>query len=74
MVHNLKEHGYPGPIYPVNPGVGEILGLKVYPSIAEVPDPIELAVIMVGAAQVAETLEACGRRGLKERHRYLRRI
>jgi len=65
VVHNLKEHGYPGPIYPVNPGAGEILRLKAYPSIAEVPDPIELAVIMVGAAQVAETLEACGRRGLK---------
>jgi acetyl coenzyme A synthetase (ADP forming)-like protein len=65
VVHNLKEHGYRGPIYPVNPGASEILGLKAYPGIADVPDPIELAVIMVGAAQVAETLEACGRRGLK---------
>ena len=65
VVRNLKEHGYRGAIYPVNPGVDQILGLKAYPSIADVPDPIELAVIMVGAAQVPETLEACGQRGLK---------
>jgi acetate---CoA ligase (ADP-forming) len=65
VVRNLKEHGYPGPIYPVNPGIDQILGLKAYPSITDVPDPIELAVIMVGAAQVPDTLEACGRRGLK---------
>ncbi len=65
VVHNLKEHGYPGAIYPVNPGADEILGLKAYPSIAAVPDPLDLAVIMVGAAQVPETLEACGQRGLQ---------
>ncbi len=65
VVHNLKEHGYPGPIYPVNPGADQILGLKAYPSIADVPDPLDLGIIMVGAAHVPQTLEACGQRGLK---------
>ncbi len=65
VVKNLKEHGYAGPIYPVNPKGGEILGLEVYPSITEVPDPVELAVIMVPAPYVPETLEECGERGLK---------
>ncbi len=65
VVHNLKEHGYRGPIYPVNPRGGEILGLKVYAGILDVPDPVELAVIMIRAEAVPEALVACGQRGLK---------
>ncbi len=65
VVRNLKEHGYQGAIYPVNPKGGEILGLKVYPSIADVPDPIDLAVVMVRAEAVPEMVRACGERGLK---------
>ena len=65
VVRNLKEHGYEGEIYPVNPKGGEILGFKVYPHIAELPDPIDLGIIMVRAQWVPETLQACGERGLK---------
>ncbi|MGC9347586.1 MAG: acetate--CoA ligase family protein [Anaerolineae bacterium] len=65
VVRNLKEHGYRGPIYPVNPKGGEILGLRVYPSILEIPDPIELAVIMIPAPFVPEVLRECGERGLE---------
>ena len=65
VVRNLKEHGYQGPIYPINPKGGEMLGLTIYPSIAAVPDPIELAVIMVRADLVPGELRACGERGLK---------
>jgi acetyltransferase len=65
VVKNLKTHGYRGPIYPVNPRGDEILGLKVYPSILDVPDPVELAVIMIPAPLVPAALEQCGQRGLK---------
>jgi acetate---CoA ligase (ADP-forming) len=65
VVRNLKEHGYRGPIYPVNPRGGEILGLQVYPTILEVPDPVELAVIMIPAPAVPQALSDCGERGLK---------
>ena len=65
VVRNLKEHGYRGAIYPINPKGGEILGLPVLPDIAVVPDPIDLAVIMVRAPLAPEALEACGKRGLK---------
>ena len=65
VVRNLKNCGYQGPIYPVNPKGDEILGLRVYPSIVEVPDPIELAVIMIPAPYVPATLEECGQRGIK---------
>lgn len=64
VVRNLKEHGYRGPIYPINPRGGEMLGLTVYPDIAGVPDPVELAIIMIRAEAVPEALIACGQRGI----------
>lgn len=57
--------GYPGPVYPVNPKAGEILGMRCYPDIAAVPDPVELAIVVVPAAGVPSTVEACGKRGVK---------
>lgn len=65
VLHNLATHGYQGSIYPVNPKGGEILGLQVYPSLAEVPDPVDLAVIVLPAAHVAAALEECGKRGIR---------
>ncbi len=65
VVRNLKNGGYPRPIYPVNPRGGEILGLPVYPSILDVPDPVELGVVMIPAPLVPDALSECGRRGLK---------
>jgi acetyltransferase len=65
VLHNLTSHGYDGPVYPVNPKGGEILGLKVYPAVSDVPDPVELAVIMLPPELSIETVEACGERGIK---------
>jgi acetyl coenzyme A synthetase (ADP forming)-like protein len=64
VIRNLQSVHYAGPIYPVNPREDEILGYPVYPSIATVPDPVDLAVISVPAPQVAAELEACGKRGI----------
>ncbi|MGC8782255.1 MAG: acetate--CoA ligase family protein, partial [Anaerolineae bacterium] len=67
IMRNLldPEHGYRGPIYPVNPKADEILGLRCYPDIAAVPDPVELAVVIIPAGLVPGVIEACGRRGIK---------
>jgi len=67
IMRNLldPEHGYRGPIYPVNPKADEILGLRSYPDIAAVPDPVELAVLVIPAALVPDTIDACGRRGIR---------
>jgi len=65
VLHNLVTHGYLGPVYPVNPKGGEMLGLRVYPSVADVPDPVDLAVIVLPAHQVAGALEDCGKRGIR---------
>lgn len=56
---------YKGGIYPVNPGSTEILGKTCYPSITDVPDPVDLAVIVLPVGVTPDTLEACGQRGIK---------
>ena len=65
ILRNMTLYGYTGQIAPVNPKADEILGLKCYPDIAAVPDPVELAVIILPAPLIPATLEACGRRGIR---------
>jgi acetyltransferase len=61
LVKNLKEDGYKGQIYPINPKHQEILGLKTYPAITAVGAAIDLAVIAVPIAGVPEVMRECGR-------------
>ncbi len=62
---NILFHGYRGVVYPVNPKAKSILGVKAYPSALEIPDEIDLAVIIVPAPRVASVLEECGRKGVQ---------
>lgn len=64
VLRNLLEHGYEGGIYPVNPKAEDILGLRVYADLASVPDPVDLAIIVVPAPHVAGALEQTGERGI----------
>ena len=50
-------------IYAVNPNVPEILGLKTFKTILDIPGPVELAVIVVRAELVASVLRQCGQKG-----------
>lgn len=65
VLRNLVTHGYPGHVYPVNPKGGAMLELRVYTSVADVPDPVDLAVIVLSAGQTVKALEQCGQRGIK---------
>ncbi|QOJ78064.1 acetate--CoA ligase family protein [Infirmifilum lucidum] len=66
VVRNLIEAGFPREkIYPVNPHADEILGLKCYPSILDVPYEVDLAVIVVPAPAVPSVLEEAGKKGVK---------
>ncbi len=64
ILQNLKNH-FQGKIYPINPFATEILGLKVYPSLKEVPEKVDLAVIAVKAELVEEALKDCNKNGCK---------
>ena len=65
ILRNLMQYGYHGPVYPVNPGSSEILGFPCYADILQVPDPVELAVIVVPAPATPQILKDCGKRGIK---------
>ena len=66
VVENLVEVGYVkvGKVYPINPKADEILGLKAYPSVLDVPDPIELAVLVIPYMFVPDALRECGQKGI----------
>ena len=62
LVNNLLELGYKGTVYPVNPTKKEILGKKAYPSIADLPEVVDLAVIATPAKTVPGIVEQCGKK------------
>jgi acetyl coenzyme A synthetase (ADP forming)-like protein len=65
VLRNLLQHGYAGPVYPVNPKADEILGVRCYPSLSDVPDPVELAVIIAPAPATPGIMEQAGQRGIR---------
>ena len=65
IVKNMTLFGYQGEIYPINPREDQILGLPCYADISQVPDPSDLAVIVLPAPMTPEVLQACGERGIK---------
>jgi len=65
ILANLKNGGFAGPLYPINPKADEILGLKVYKSIADTPEVPDLAVVVIPAKIVTATLEQCAAKGVK---------
>ncbi len=65
VLRNLTQYGYRGYVYPVNPHYQEVTGLPCYPDIVDVPDPIDLAVIILPARLTPAVLDACGKRGIK---------
>lgn len=64
VLRNLIKYRYKGGIYPVNKRAYEILDKTCYPNVSEVPDPIDLAIIIVPVSAVAQTLSECGERGI----------
>ncbi|MGE5220970.1 MAG: acetate--CoA ligase family protein [Omnitrophica WOR_2 bacterium] len=64
VVNNLIQCGYPGRIYPVNPGGQDILGLKAFATVMDVPGAIDLAVIVIPYQHVPDALRTCGDKGI----------
>ena len=65
LAHNLVESGYQGGAYFVNPKGGSLLGREMIRTIAEIPDPVDLAVLLIPASIVPQTLRDCGERGIR---------
>ena len=65
ILKNIKDSGFPGKIYPINPKSKEILGLTCHKSVLEVKEPIDLAVIIIPARFVPSVVEECGQKEIK---------
>jgi acetyl coenzyme A synthetase (ADP forming)-like protein len=65
VVSNLVRHGFTGVVYPVNPKAAAINAIRAYPSVLEIPDQVDLAVVTVPKQFVAGVAEECGRKGVK---------
>ncbi|MDP2963402.1 MAG: bifunctional acetate--CoA ligase family protein/GNAT family N-acetyltransferase [Sulfurimicrobium sp.] len=65
VFQNMIDSGYQGGLYPINPKSPEIQGRKAYASIADIGQPVELAVIATPPQTVPDIIEACGKHGVK---------
>ncbi len=65
IVDNINKSGYRGGIYPVNPRESEIIGLKCYQSMGQIPEKVDLAVISVPTVKTLEAARECGEAGVK---------
>lgn len=65
IVDNLLRHGYRGVLHPVNPSARAIHGVRAWPDVSSIPEPIDLAVVVVPKERVPEVVDDCGRAGVK---------
>ncbi len=64
----IRNFGYPGRLYPINPKADEIDGLKAYPSLTALPEPVDLVVLSLPAPHVPEALRDCIASGNRNVH------
>jgi acetyltransferase len=64
-VKYVLKHRYPGKLYAVNPSRKEVSGIPCFPSVSELPEPVDMAFIQIAADGVPEVIEQCIRRGVK---------
>lgn len=65
IIWNLMQNSFGGVIYPVNPTRGSVLGIKAYRSVQDIPDPVDLAVIVTPAPSVPGIIRDCVDVGVK---------
>ncbi len=73
-VRSLQMAGFSGPVYPINLRAPEIAGLKAYPSVGDVPGPVDLVISCVPASAVLDLIDQCATRGVKFLHLFTGRF
>ncbi|MGD2096208.1 MAG: acetate--CoA ligase family protein [Desulfobacterales bacterium] len=64
-IRTLLDEKYEGKIYPVNPKEKSILGFKCYPNVADIDEPVDLALVATPAKTLPSVLAECGQKGIK---------
>ncbi|HMA47610.1 MAG TPA: acetate--CoA ligase family protein, partial [Frankiaceae bacterium] len=65
VLRHLLAGGFAGPVYPVNPAAVAVASVRAYPSVLDVPDEVDLAVVCTPPAVVPQVVEQCGRKGVR---------
>ena len=65
VLHGLLQGGFQGKLYAINPKQTEIMGLKTYPSVLDIPEEIDEAIIAVAARIVPRVMAECAQKGVK---------
>ncbi len=65
VLRNIIQNGFEGQIYPIHPRASDILEHPAYASVLDVPDPIDLAVIVIPTQHVISVVEECGQKGIQ---------
>jgi len=65
LLKNLLSNGFKGPVYPVNPKEKTILGTVCYPSVLDIPDPVDMALIAVPRSHALTVAKECGIKGVQ---------
>ncbi|RLG46874.1 MAG: acetyl CoA synthetase, partial [Thermoproteota archaeon] len=65
IMKNILEYGFPGRVYPVNPKYEEVMGLRCYRSVEELPEPVDMAVIAIPARAVPGVVDVLGEKGCR---------
>ena len=65
IVRNLVNLGFKGKIFPINPNTDEVLGIKCYPSILDVEERIDVAIIAIPSKYAVDAVEQCAKKGVR---------
>jgi acetyltransferase len=65
ILGNLVTYEFKGSVYPVNPRANTVLSMKCFPNLTAIPDPVDLAIIVVPARIVPQIMEECGKKGVR---------
>ena len=68
FLSGLQNFGFPGPLYPVNPNVEEVLGLRCYPSLSAIPGPVDHVISSIPATGVLSLMDDAAAKGVRSIH------
>lgn len=73
-LRHLIDYGFKGEIYPVNPHKESVLGIKAYPSLADVPGDVDFVICCVSADMIPPLLDDCAAKNVKVMHLFTARL
>ncbi len=65
VLSNLLSYGFEGPVYPINRSAPHVASIRAYPTVADVPDDVDVAVVTAPAESVLDVVADCAQRGVR---------